>query len=39
MKDLSDEEYAELRANCISASKDEFSFEKQTERYTQFLKS
>ena len=39
MKNLSDEDYAKLRANCLSASKDEFSFEKQTERYTMFLKS
>lgn len=37
MKELSDEDYTQLRANCIKASKNEFSFEQQMKRYYKFL--
>ena len=39
LKNLSDEDYLSLRKSCLSASKGEFSFDKQALRYYDFLES
>lgn len=39
LKTLSEEDYLSLRRNCQEASKNDFSFEKQMQRYCQFLET
>lgn len=39
LKTLPDDEYQKIVDNCISASQNEFDFEKQLEKYVSFLKT
>jgi glycosyltransferase involved in cell wall biosynthesis len=39
MKNLSSDDYKQLRINCLKASKEEFSFEQQMKRYSDFQKN
>ena len=39
MKNLSNDDYEQLRINCLKASKEEFSFEQQIKRYSAFQNS